>query len=62
MAKSFLKVGTGNKTNAFNPFVSFKDSKNKLTTTKKAQPKKKPQTKKQTKQKNKKTQKNATTP
>lgn len=28
-AKSFLKVGTGNKT--FNPFVSFKNPKNKLT-------------------------------
>lgn len=30
-AKSFLKVGTGNKTNAFNTFVSFKKPKNKLT-------------------------------
>lgn len=29
-AKSFLKVGAGNKTNAFNPFVSFKNPKNKL--------------------------------
>lgn len=30
-AKSFLKVGTGNKTNAFNLFVSFKSQKHKLT-------------------------------
>lgn len=29
-AKSFLKVGPGNKTNSFNPFVSFKNPKNKL--------------------------------